>query len=326
MNLNVTSLLSHLTLEHDDKLSTQLSAAATESKKSGDPLAVRFKPGVREYVTLASAKMGISASEFINILIEGVIRETLSPFQNRATQVVERFQLLMGAHNLKITDVAMLLSPWNIGLSVLESRERTMDYLTDSLLSEMARWFNINKCWLTAESSSSVAIPGNIPDWHNPALRISNILADISLTELPQIVLIRDTLAPSVDKYSDETLVGVSLITVKLKNGVPFRIAEYLGEQIPYGGHKQLFNDFMAYCGVLEKKGLANIITCTTDTSTLRVLLSGKVLPIMILNKILNQHHLNPWNKEEVNLMHFPDKHVSQDMVKKINNTIYLLK
>lgn len=80
MNLSVTSLLSRLTLEQDDKLNALLSAAATESKKSGDPLAVRFKPGIREYITLASAKLGISASEFINIVIEGVIRETLSPF------------------------------------------------------------------------------------------------------------------------------------------------------------------------------------------------------------------------------------------------------
>lgn len=41
MNLNVTSLLSRLALEQDEKLSALLSAAATESKKSGDPLALR---------------------------------------------------------------------------------------------------------------------------------------------------------------------------------------------------------------------------------------------------------------------------------------------
>lgn len=322
MNLNVTSLLSRLTLEHDDKLSVLLSASATESKKSGDPLAVRFKPGIREYVTQASAKMGISASEFINILIEGVIRETLSPFQTRATQVVERFQLLMDAHDLKITEVAMLLSPWNIGLSVLESRERTMDYLTAPLLSELARWFNINKSWLMAESSSPAVAPGNIPDWHNLALQISNKIKDISLTELPQIVLIRDMLAPSVDNHSYETLVGVSLITVKLRNGVPLRIAEYLGEQITYGGHEQLFNDFMAYCGFLEKKCLANIITCTTDVSNLLVLSLGKAMPIMMLHKVLYQHHLRQWKKEEVNLMRSPDKQVSPEWLKEIENML----
>jgi len=320
MNLSVTSLLSRLTLEQDDKLNALLSAAATESKKSGDPLAVRFKPGIREYITLASAKLGISASEFINILIEGVIRETLSPFQTRATQVVERFQLLMDAHGLNITDVATLLSPWNIGLSVLESRERTMDYLTDPLLSEIAEWFSINKSWLTPASSSPIVAPGKIPDWHKLALQISNKIADVSLKALPQIILIRDTLAPSVDHFSYETLIGVCLITVKLKNGLPLRVAEYLGEQIPYGGHEQLFIDFMAYCGVLQKKRRAIVTACTTDASSLELLSSGKVLPVMLLDKRLNHNYLNQWKKEELNLLHYPEKSVTKEWLKEIDN------
>jgi len=320
MNLSVTSLLSRLTLVQDDKLSALLSAAATESKKSGDPLAVRFKPGIREYITLASAKLGISASEFINILIEGVIREPLSPFQTRATQVVERLQLLMDAHGLNITDVATLLSPWNIGLSVLESRERTMDYLTAPLLSEIAGWFSINKNWLTAGSSSPAVAPGNIPDWHKLVLQLSNKITDVSLTALPQIILIRDTLAPSVDHYSYETLIGVSLITVKLKNGVPLRVAEYFGEQIPYGGHEQLFTDFMAYCGILEKKGMATVTAFTTDMASLRLLSSGKVLPVMLLDKLVKRHHLSQWKKEELNLLYYPEKYVTQEWLKEIDN------
>ncbi len=50
MQLNVTSILSRLTLEQDDKLRALLSLAAMENKKSGDPLVVRFKPVVREYI------------------------------------------------------------------------------------------------------------------------------------------------------------------------------------------------------------------------------------------------------------------------------------
>ncbi|MCQ4095008.1 hypothetical protein NOM73_06270 [Erwinia persicina] len=196
MSLNVTSLLSRLALEQDDNLGALLSAAATESKKSGDPLAVRFKPGIREYVTLVSAKLGISASEFINILIEGVIRETLSPFQTRATQTIERFQLLMDAHGLKITDVAALLSPWNIGLSVLESRERTMDYLTSPLLSEIAGWFGVSKGWLQGEAVTPGITPDNIPNWHSLMQKVNTKISEASSISLPQIILLRDELAP----------------------------------------------------------------------------------------------------------------------------------
>ncbi|MBU9822977.1 hypothetical protein J1782_24090 [Rahnella sp. BCC 1045] len=322
MNLNVTSLLSRLTLEQDDKLSALLSAAATESKKSGDPLAVRFKPGIREYVTQASAKLGVSASEFINILIEGVVRETLSPFQTRATLVVERFQLLMGAHGLNVTDVATLLSPWNIGLSVLENRERTMDYLTAPLLSEMADWFGVNKGWLQGEVVTPGPAPGNIPDWHTLALRINKEIRAFSGIGLPQIILLRDKLAPPVDKRSHETLIGVCLITARLKNGVPLRIVQYLGEQIPYGGHEELISDFLAYCGVIERKGLARVATRTTDTTTLSLLSSGKVLPIMAVDKIFNSTDLSEWQTEELLPLRFPEKYATQEWLKTIDDML----
>lgn len=322
MNLNVTSLLSRLTLEQDDKLSALLSAAATESKKSGDPLAVRFKPGIREYVTQASAKLGISASEFINILIEGVIRETLSPFQTRATQVVERFQLLMDAHRLNVTDVATLLSPWNIGLSVLESRERTMDYLTAPLLSEMADWFGVNKGWLQGEAVTPGTVPGNIPDWFTLTLRIKKEIKAISCIGLPHIILFRDKLAPPVDKRSYETLIGVCLMTARLKNGVPLRIVRYLGEQIPYGGHEELLSGFLAYCGVLERKGLVRVSTRIADAATLSLLSSGKVLPVMAVDKIFNSTVSSEWQTEELLPLRFPEKYVTQEWLKTIDDML----
>jgi hypothetical protein len=48
MQLNLTSIISRLTLEQDDKLSAVLSIAATENKKPGDLWAVRFKLAVRD--------------------------------------------------------------------------------------------------------------------------------------------------------------------------------------------------------------------------------------------------------------------------------------
>ncbi|WJV63534.1 hypothetical protein PCO86_05690 [Pectobacteriaceae bacterium CE70] len=308
MNLNVTSLLSHLTLEQDDKLSVLLSTAATESKKSGDPLAVRFKPGIREYVTQVSAKLGISASEFINVLIEGVIRETLSPFQARATQVVERFQLLMDAHDLKITDVATLLSQWNIGLSVLENRERTMDYLTAPLLSEMADWFNVNKAWLRGEVVTPGIASGNITDWHSLSKQVDKKIAEISEAPLPQIILLRNNLVPPVDMRSHETLISVCLIQFKKINGIRLRTVEYLGEQIPYGEHEPFISDFLSYCGVLEKRGRASITTAVADAAILSLLSSGKVLPIMAVDKILFSKQLSVWQTEELMPLRFPEK------------------
>ncbi|WP_431022169.1 PIN-12 domain-containing protein [Erwinia rhapontici] len=319
MNLNVTSLLSRLVLEQDDKLSALLSNAATDNKKSGDPLAIRFKPGIREYVTLASAKLGVSASEFINIVMEGVIRETLSPFQTRATLVIERFQLLMDAHGLNVTDVATLLSPWNIGLSVLESRERTMDYLTIPLLTTIAGWFFVNNAWLRGEAVSPGITPSNITDWHSLALNINAKISQVSSTALPQIILLRDDIAPPVDMYSNETFISTILIQIKNINGVNTRTVEYLGHSTPHGKNEQI-SDFLSYCGVLLKKGLATVTTGITVTKIQSLLSTGKALPVMAVDKILQTKDLPGWQTEELIPLRFPEQHANQEWLEKINN------
>lgn len=318
MNLNVTSLLSRLVLEQDDKLSALLSSAATDNKKSGDPLAIRFKPGIREYVTLASAKLGVSASEFINIVMEGVIRETLSPFQTRATLVVERFQLLIDAHGLNVTDVATLLSPWNIGLSVLESRERTMDYLTTPLLTAMAGWFCVNKAWLRGEAVSPGITLSNITDWHSLALNINAKISQASSTALPQIILLRNDIAPPVDMYSNETFISIILIQMKNINGVNVRTVEYLGDSTPHGKNEQI-SDFLSYCGVLLKKGLATVTTGITDTKIQSLLSTGKALPVMAVDKIFQTKELSGWQKEELIPLRLPEQHATQKWLDVIN-------
>ncbi|WP_058972396.1 hypothetical protein [Type-D symbiont of Plautia stali] len=65
--------------------------------------------------------------------------ETLAPRQATVTRIYERFLQLMDAHRLSVTGVATLLSGMNMGLSVLESRERTLDYLTASVIHQVRR-------------------------------------------------------------------------------------------------------------------------------------------------------------------------------------------
>ena len=76
----------------------------------------------------------------------------------------------------------------------------------------------------------------------------------------------------------------------------------------------------MAYCGVLQKKRRAIVTACTTDASSLELLSSGKVLPVMLLDKRLNHNYLNQWKKEELNLLHYPEKSVTKEWLKEIDN------
>ncbi|NDL64233.1 hypothetical protein [Acerihabitans arboris] len=320
MDLTVTSVLSRLALEQDDKLNALLSLAAKESNKSGAPLAVRFKPGIREYVAHVSAKLGISSSEFINILIEGVIRQTLSPFQTRATQVLERFQLVMDAHGLSVTDVATLLSPWNIGLSVLESRERTLDYLTTEILTAISAWFSVSLGWLRGEATHQIVTPCSITDWHELAFALRDKIAENAAGYTPEIMLYRGDLTPPVDMFSTDTWVGVILIYYRVINGFTLRVAQCFGEQSIAEIHQHPFLDFMTFCGYLFKNGTAHIRTQAIGSGVFNLLSYGKTLPIMAVDKINSEPTALNWQTEEIQPILLPEKYATEEWLSQIKN------
>ncbi|MGQ2831527.1 hypothetical protein, partial [Leptospira interrogans] len=163
-HLNMTSLLARIALERDDEL-LQLTAAMSDGKKtSGNPMAIRFKPAVGDFIILMSGRLGISAAALVNIMIEGVMRETLTPHQAAVTRIPERFWLLMDEYNLSSPEVAHLLADWNMSLGVLENRERTLGYMTPPLLEKLSEWFYVSTGWLSGKIVPPVRITV-FPDW-----------------------------------------------------------------------------------------------------------------------------------------------------------------
>ena len=117
-------------------------------KKPLQTTSLRMRAGTLQLVQELSVRIGISQSELLNMLVEGSLRDIFLTFSNSAASIIDRFEVLMQAHQLPPTDIAQLLSPWNIKLSVLQDRERTVDYLTTSLLQELADWFYVSRDWL----------------------------------------------------------------------------------------------------------------------------------------------------------------------------------
>lgn len=111
-------------------------------KKPMQTTSLRLRPGTRQLIDELSGKIGISQSELLNMVIEGSFRDIFLPFSNTAISVIDRFELLMQSHELSPTDIAELLSSWNVRVSVLQDRERTMDYLSTPLLQALADWFS----------------------------------------------------------------------------------------------------------------------------------------------------------------------------------------
>ena len=125
-------------------------------KKPMQTTSLRMRPGTRQLIDELSGKIGISQSELLNLVIEGSLRDIFLPFSNTALSIIDRFEVLMQAHELDPTDIAELLSSWNVRVSVLQDRERTMDYLSTPLLQALAQWFFVSPYWLLGRNVPTV--------------------------------------------------------------------------------------------------------------------------------------------------------------------------
>ncbi|HBM3184931.1 TPA: hypothetical protein LVM22_001196 [Klebsiella oxytoca] len=118
------------------------------------PTSIRYRPQVREILDALSASTGISISELTNIILEESFRATWFRMEHQVTSIWQRFQFMMDVHGLNAIDVAALLARWNVKLSVLESRSRTIDHFTAELLDTVAVWFRVNPEWLRGYSEN----------------------------------------------------------------------------------------------------------------------------------------------------------------------------
>ncbi|EIT7321823.1 TPA: hypothetical protein QCI36_004446 [Enterobacter ludwigii] len=125
-------------------------------KKPMQTTSLRMRPGTRQLIDELSGMIGISQSELLNLVIEGSLRDIFLPFSNTAISIIDRFEVLMQAHELDPTDIAELLSSWNVRVSVLQDRERTMDYLSTPLLQALAQWFFVSPDWLLGRNVPTV--------------------------------------------------------------------------------------------------------------------------------------------------------------------------
>lgn len=324
--LNITSILARITLAQDDNMKQLVTQLSDGKKTAGSPVSIRFRPAVREFVMQASGQLGISSAELVNIVMEGVMRETLTPGQAAVSRIPERFWLLMDEHGLSPSSVVTLLSGWNIGLSILANRERTMDYLTTSVLDQLAEWFGVNREWLEGAAVPPAVVHG-FRDWYQAAELLRDRLAGAGHSGKPantEIIFLRDNLSPDNESndIQGNTRVGICLAQYKLMNGLPVKIVEYLGQQLVFDTHKNPFTGFMSLCGLLvERNRLTDVQTFTTPAHLLELLYSGAALPVSVLSKIRNlhlnshdQHYKKFWTARERRPLIAPQEYITDEL------------
>lgn len=133
-------------------------------RKASSPLQVRYRQGVKEVLEMISERIGISMSELTCILVEDALRGMLLPLSTAAGNVTARVEQLIKAHSLTPPELAYLLSPWNVRLSVLQDPVKMTDYLSPALLDNLAKWFHVNPDWLSGRVNFPVALSGCWPE------------------------------------------------------------------------------------------------------------------------------------------------------------------
>ncbi|MBJ9245945.1 hypothetical protein [Citrobacter koseri] len=324
--LNITSILASITTERDEKMQQLVTRLSDGKKTSVSPVAIRFKPAVKDFVTLVSGRLGISSAELVNILVEGIMRETLIPRQAVITHIHERFWLLMDEHRLSVLDVARLLSDWNIGLSVLESRERTMDYLTAPLLKQLAEWFYVSRQWLEGSDARPVHLTA-FSDWMQVARtikkRIQGTVSGDILTQ-PDIYLVRQREIAAADITDAPGHVFIFIRRYKTINNTTIRVVECIGYCPSSGEYKTQLNSFLSMSNILFREHIfKSVDTFYASGYLMDALKEGKVLPASALWEIQKLHRTESgkfsqkiWTEEEREAFLFPEEYITPEWSK----------
>ncbi|UFT95027.1 hypothetical protein [Pectobacterium carotovorum] len=276
------------------------------------PTSIRYRPKVKAVLDVLSERMGITASEVTNIMLDGLFRSTFFPLENRAASVYERFQLLMDAHGLGVTDIAALLSPWNVKLSILENRERTMDYLTSDLLTTLAQWFRVSPEWLTGESR--FIIPSASYSWFEQVE--PEAICRHFVTGCTPAVPLTDGLclkAENSEEYRDKSRTNEVIFWRSEEESYSRECGIIIKESRDINGVKfdSVFASYFYYSDSVSKQNIAKLINyceyaAEYKTLTWKAVLlpkqhafflsMGGLLPIMLLKTV---EESSPWDVSE---------------------------
>ncbi|WP_244970372.1 hypothetical protein [Kosakonia radicincitans] len=318
--LNITSILHRMATGRDEEMEQLLTQLSERKKTAGSPLAIRFKPAVREFITLVSGRLGISSAELVNVLVEGIMRETLTPRQASVTRIPERFWLLMDEHKLSATDVACLLSDWNIGLSVLENRERTMDFLTSPLLKKLSEWFYVSVEWLEGTASRPVHHITVFNDWFHAARKLDKRIRETepeNILTRPDIYFVREMNITGGDQED----IFIFIRRYRTVNNTTVRIVECAGYCSTAGRLQDQFNSFLSMCGILfQAEIISKVDTFFASGQLLNALKTGDILPVSALWQIQKpcrnaegKYTQNIWKTEERMPFLAPDEFITDE-------------
>lgn len=142
----LTQLIQSLISSGHSKAAQQSVSADSDGPK--ELTSIRLKPATRAYLQAQSDHLGISLSQSINMIIDGVVEMETSPVKNSFDTIYDRIMMLFDCHDIMPLDRRRMLSKYGVTTSILKSRDEFLDLVTPEMISELSDWFCVRQKWL----------------------------------------------------------------------------------------------------------------------------------------------------------------------------------
>lgn len=181
---------------------------------------IRLKPQTRAYLQVQSETLGISVSQLINIMIDGVVELETAPLKNEIDSLYDRLMMLFESHKISPLDMSRMLHKYGVTLSKIKSRDTMLDLITPEMLKEVSGWFGTNLTWLNGTSEEIYS--RNIDWYKNPDWMILAIIDRlIKYRKVDVYALKREGIELSEAENYDTTALNLSMgFVIKYKHTV----------------------------------------------------------------------------------------------------------
>lgn len=140
---------------------------------------VRLRPETKAYLQSQSETLGVSLSQVINMILDGVVSMEMKPAaDNKIKGIYDRIMSLFELHNINTVDMAKMLSGYGIKLSHLRNQDKFIDALSMEMIKEIAGWFSINYKWIIGETNELYSPRDN--SWYKDSYGFSLLLLEKS--------------------------------------------------------------------------------------------------------------------------------------------------
>lgn len=262
---------------------------------------IRFKPQTRAYLQAQSEHLGISVSQLLNIIVEGVVNIETAPQTNQIDNMHDRLMLLFEIHGISPLDMSLMLSPFGITLSKLKYRDVVIDTIKPQMLKEISGWFGVEESWLSCKSEVKYR---DTTGWYKNTEGMALYLIEMLILHrsVEVIAVKRDgiplELAENTDEQSHRIDVGFIIKYKTTVNNIDFNKYEYAEfQRWNYKKCRDELKVMFKFMSELEKKCSGfHFSGCSLDDSEIEQLVRRKLFPSQIENKLGN----NSWYPQEL--------------------------